>query len=803
MIFNYLRVFIQNIKRNPVFSLLSILGLSLGIGISYIIALYTFDELSYDRFHRDSDRIYRVGISGILSGNKFDGVNTCAPMAKALNTEVPGIEQSIRLGQWPSLLVHIGEEPIAENDVLLADREFFEFFDFKLIAGDPVTALKDKNSIVLTEKLAKKYYGNDSYDEIVGRILVVGNSEQSYEITGVAEEAPMNSHFRFSMILSISSWDYSENPQWTSNSLYTYFKAYPESDLNEIQTQLDQLVEKYVGPEIRQYLGISLAEFREGGGDYGYWIQPLHDIHLKSHYDGELEANGDIQNVLIFSVVGLFVLIVAGTNFVNLSTARATDRAKEVGIRKSVGAYRRQLIFQHLFESFSYCLIAGIIALVGVIFGLDYFNHITGKDFALPDVFTLNYLLYFLLFVVLISVLSGIYPALILSSYQPISILKGHIHASAGKLNARNLMVGFQFALTTVAIILTITIFKQLDMMRNKNLGFDKDKIMVVFNANGLSNKETFKNEVLAVPEVRSVNITQGFPPLIYNNSVFRFGDPQEDHLLYFYYTDKDHFETFRFQLKEGRAFTDEELDENSVVINEAAFRLSGWKDLDNRQIFEFEDEGVLQPFNVIGVVQDFHFQDFKSSIKPMAFFCGERGRFITMKLETDDILNTVTNVENRWMELSNGKPFDYSFVDSQFDKLFESEKRLGELTSILAILTIITASLGLFGLAAYVARSKRKEFSIRKVLGASVLRVMVIQIRYFVTIAILAMAVAIPASFWLVQKWLNGFEYRTANDWTIYTATVAAVMILILVTVGYQSYKASTLSPTKVLREE
>ncbi len=804
MIRNYLRVFTQNLRRHPVFSLLSILGLSLGIGISYIVALYTMDELSYDQFHRDSDRIYRIGIQGVLSGNEFVGVTSCAPLSKALNEEVPGVELSIRLGQRGSFLIHQANQAIAENDVLLSDPEFFEFWDFALLAGDARTALSGEKRIILTETLAAKYFPDLTYSDVIGQTLLIGNGKESHQVTGVMEDTPKNSHFTFPLILSMDSWDYSRDLQWTSNSLYTYFKIAPATSVNQIEESLDQLITKYVGPEIQQYLGISLEEFRAGGGAYGYFAQPLSDIHLHSHYEGEMQANGDMQNLIIFGIVGIFVLLIAGINFVNLSTARATDRAKEVGIRKAIGAQKSQLILQHMLESFSYCLIAGIIALVGVALSLDFFNHILDKEFVVSDLIATPYIFYFLLFILLVSILSGVYPSLILSSFQPVKILKGLASDDkSSKLNPRNLMVGFQFALTTLAIVLTITVFKQLEMMRNKNLGFEKDQLIVIYNARGLNGQNTFKNALLSLPEIESVSMTNGYPPQIDNNSVSRVSDTQEDHLFWQYSTDVDHLETFGFELIEGRFFEDASLDSNAVVMNRAAMKLAGWESIDGKRLEEFEENGINSYYHVVGVVEDFHFQNFRAPIQPIVMYCSERGRFVTAKLSTSDIMGTVAKIESFWAEHSGGKPFDYNFVDSQFDQLFDSERRLAELTSILTLLTIITASLGLFGLAAFVARSRRKEFSIRKVLGASTIKVVVLQFRYFLTIAAFGLMVAIPVSYRLVQTWLNEFEYRIANDWTIYIGTILSVLALIMITVGYQSYKASVTPITRVLREE
>lgn len=801
---NYLQIFLNNLKRKPIFAFLSIFGLSLGIAVSYIVALYTLHELSYDKIHKDADQIYRVGLQGVLSGNEFLNVTSCAPMSKALANEVPGVRASTRIGQWSTLLIQQGDIPIVENNVVMADPNFFEFWSFKLLAGDPETLLSEKHKIVFTETTAKKYFPDEPYANIIGKTLQVGNDKTSYEITGVMEDPPTTVHFEIPLLISMDTWDYSHDLQWTNNSLFTYFKADPAADIKAITAGINSLVAKYVGPEIQQFLGITLAEFQEGGGSYGYFVQPLLDIHLQSSYEGELDQNGDLQNVIIFGLVGLFVLVIAGINFVNLSTARASDRAKEVGIRKSIGAHRNQLMTQYLFEAFCYCLIAGLIGLLLLAVSIAPINQILDRAFTLSQLFAPGYLLFYLGFIALLSILSGIYPSLIMSAYQPADILKGTTQTDKRSFfTARNTMVVLQFALTTIAIVLTVTIYKQLDLMRTKKLGFNKEQVLVVYNARGLSNQKTFKNELLKMSGIKTVSLTNGYPPRINSNSVTRIKDTQEDHLFWQYSTDPQHLETFGLELIEGRFFEDATLDENSVIINRAAMKLIGWENIEGKQVEDFEEDGNNSYSNVVGVVEDFHFQNFKSAIQPVMIYCTEEGRFITIKLNNTDPAVALEQIESIWNEFTGNKPFDYSFVDQQFEQLFDTEQRLAQLTSILTILTIVTALLGLFGLAAYIARSRRKEFSIRKVLGASLIGVFGLQLRYFLTIAIIGLSIALPLSYYFVNLWLADFQYSIPNNWTIYVVAVISVILLILVTVSYQSYTAATTSITKVLREE
>ncbi len=802
MLRNYLRVFFRNIQRNSFFTFLNILGLTLGIGVSFVIVLYITDEMSFDKFHRDGELIHRVGLSGILSGNKFEGVHTCSPMSAALTSEVSGVQSSTRVSGWGDMMIHKDDNILMQEDVLVADSNFFKFFTFDVLAGDIDRLLIDPRNVVLTRTSAKKLFGSTPFNEIVGQTLIVGNDKESYLVTGVAEDPPSNTQFEFEAIVSMETWEYSRRKQWTNNSLRTFFKVYPGTDIETIQAALDGFVEKYVGPEIQQYLGISLDEFLESGGAFGYFTNPLFDLHF-SEYDGEMGPRGNRQNVLIFSIVALFVLVIAAVNFINLSTAKATDRAKEIGIRKSVGAYRNQLINQFLFESVFLVFISSLIALSAVILSLDFLNNLMNKEFMLADIVNIDILIYYVAAIFVIGILAGLYPSLVLSAYKPAEVIKGKSHNSnTSRFNPRNVLVGFQFVLTTMAIVLTIVITRQLNHMRSQDLGFDKEQLLAIENARSLPNQETFKNELSKMSSVQGVSLTSNYPPRVYSNSVFRIADTNDDILFYQYYTDQDHATSIGLKMKEGRFFEDPDLDENSVIINETGFKKAGWSTIDDKRILEIDQDGFTT-LNVIGIVEDFHFEDFKSEIQPLLMFCRREGRYVTLRVQGRDAIQTIKSIESKWNELTGGKPFNYSFVDQQFERLFRREQRLANLTVFFSVLTIITASLGLFGLAAFVARSRRKEFGIRKILGANEALIWFLQFRYFATIAAIALVIAIPSAYFLADMWLNEFVYRITNAVSIYVLSTAAIGLIILISVGYQSIKASRVAPASVLRDE
>ena len=798
-----IKTFVRQFKRNITFSLLNVIGLSLGIGVSYAILLYVTDELSYDKFHSDAENTYRVGLQGVIAGEPFDGIHTCSPMSAALVEEIPGIQSAIRIAQWDDIPVEIGDDKYLENDVILADSNFFKFFDFQLIVGNPETVLKGPNKIVLSEKWAKKYFGNKAYSEVLGQSILWGNDRESYEITGIVENSPKNSHFRYSFIISMTSWQHSRGLQWTSNSLMTYFKSEGGSDIRRIEANLNDLVVKYVGPEIEKFIGVAMEDWAEIGGAYGYFVQPMLDIHLHSHYDGEMSVNGSYQNVMIFSAIALFVLIIAGVNFINLSTARATDRAHETGIKKAVGAYRGQLIFQFLAESTLYVLISAVIAVLMISFGLKWLNMMMVKEFTLAEILNINYLLLYVGIAVVIGVIAGIYPSIILSSYKTVEILKGKaLSKTKSDFNPRNVLVASQFALTTVAIITTLVVHNQLDLMRNYDLGFEKDQVLVINNSRALGDRsQSFKNEVQRLSNVGSVNFTSHYPPNISWSSVHRMNDTQEDHLLFNYWTDEDHLESLGITLLEGRFFEKGRKNETSAIINESAKKLAGWDSIEGKTVNDYGEN--IKTFEIIGVVKDFHFQDFKTEIQPTIIFYTSLDRYATIKISGTNIQEAINQIGGIWSEHTGGHPYNYTFVDQQLVKMLETEQRLADLTLLFSVLTIVTAGLGLFGLAAYVARSRRREFGIRKILGAGENSIIFLQGKYFVIISIISLIISLPVSYYLVDDWLSSFVYHIPNSFTLYLIAVILVVVIIIMSVGYQLIKSARMAPVEILRDE
>ncbi|MCK5280957.1 MAG: ABC transporter permease, partial [Cyclobacteriaceae bacterium] len=548
MLKNYFKVAFRSITRHKFYSFINVFGLTTGIAVSLLISFYVIDELSYDKFHVDADRIHQIYLKGMLQGKPIDGANTCAPIAAASREELSGVEDAIRIALWRDVVFRYEDNIYTEEKLLVADSNLFSFFTFELLEGNELDILNEPNQIVLTEKTAKKYFGYEVGDENspLGKSLLWGTDKTNCEIVGIAKDPPNNSHFHFNMILSMETWDFSKRTQWTSNSLYSYIKLHESADPEHVQSSMTEMSDKYVGPEIEMFTGITMEEWRKTGGDYGYYIQPMTDIHLHSRVDGNIEPPGDIAYVYLLSIVSIFIILIACINFMNLATARSTGRAKEVGIRKTVGATKKRLVTQFLLES---VIISGISTLLafGVIYlALPFFNQITEKSIGVNYLFSVNTYLALIIVMVLVGIVAGSYPAFYLTSFKPTEVLKGKLRQGSKGGWIRSSLVVFQFAISVFLIVCTLIIYKQLKMVQQKNLGFDKENILIIDNTRTLGDsKQAFKKKLQGLSSVKDVSISNFVPPHVYSNSVyFPNGNQEQAFLFHQIYADHDYLKT-------------------------------------------------------------------------------------------------------------------------------------------------------------------------------------------------------------------------------------------------------------------
>ena len=804
---NYIKIAVRHFLKHKGYSIINVFGLAIGIACCLLIVLFVLDELSFDRHYEKADRIYRIGIDGYVNNNSFQGVITCAPMAQTLVREYPEVMAATRMRNFGFPVFRYEDKVYSEERVFWVDQDFFDVFTVSFIKGDRKTALAGPNTIVLTRSMALKYFGDE---DPVGKSLNA-DRRRDYLITGVVEDTPRNSHFHYDFLASLSTYGDSRSPVWVSNNYHTYLVLREGASPEAFEEKLVELVKKYVGPQIQAAAGISLEQFYESGGKWGYFIQPLTDIHLRSHYEFELEPNGDIAYIYIFSIVAIGILLIACINFVNLATARSVNRSREVAIRKTVGSMRGQLIRQFLAETTILSFVAVLIALIVVQFVLPTFNSITGKELAVPyleSVSTIPALLGVILF---IGIMAGLYPAMFLASFDPAVVLKSETVGRTRKSNLRNVLVVFQFTVSIVLIVGTFIVNRQLQYIHNKNLGYNKDQIVVVKKTDDLGNQiQTFRQELLKNARVLNASNTGRLFGQSFGNSAFKLAGEtgEETHLLTTFYTDPHFVDTFQIEMVAGRYFEEgRQADNQAVVINETAAKELGLDDPIGKQIVALgPTEKQSETFTIIGVMKDFHFESLHFQIKSLIvgpYGPDNRGRYVSVRTKSEGIRETLAYLESTWQRFAGSQAFEYEFFDDHFAKIYKSEERMGQIFFAFSLLTIVIASLGLFGLAAFMAEQRTREIGIRKVLGATESGIIYLLSRQFTKWVVLSNLFAWPIAYYFMHKWMQRFAFRPGlSIWPFLFASVV-VLAVALFTVSYQTIKAARSNPVELLRYE
>jgi putative ABC transport system permease protein len=804
---NYLKIALRNFLKHKGFSFINIFGLAIGVACCLIIVLFVFDEISFDRYHEKADQIYRVGINGYINNTAFQGVVTCSPMAQTLVREYPEVTAATRLRNFGFPVFRYEDKVYSEERVFWVDQTFFDVFTVSFLRGDMKTALAEPNTIVLTRSMAIKYFGDE---DPVGKSLNA-DRQRDYLITGVVEDTPRNSHFHYDFLASLSTYEDSRSPVWVSNNYHTYLVLQEGASSQAFEEKLVELVKKYVGPQIQAAAGISLEQFFESGGEWGYFIQPLTDIHLHSHYEFELGPNGDIAYVYIFSIIALGILLVACINFVNLATARSVNRAREVAIRKTVGSKRIQLIRQFLAETTLTSFLAVLLALFVVQMLLPAFNNITGKALSIPyiaNIYTIPALLVVVLF---IGILAGIYPAFFLASFDPAVVLKSENVGRARKSNLRNVLVVFQFTVSIVLIVGTFIVDKQLKYIQSMNLGFNKNQVVIVKKTDDLGNQiQTFRQELLKNARVVNASNTGSLIGQSFGNSAFMLAGEtgEETHLLWTYFTDPHFVDAYQIEMATGRYFEEgRQADQQAVVINEAALKDLGLTDPIGKQVVALgPTQEQAQSFTIIGVMKDFHFESLHFQIRPLIILLygpENRGRFVSVRINSEGIRETLAFLESTWRRFADNQAFEYEFFDDHFAKIYQAEERTGKIFFAFSFLAIIIASLGLFGLAAFISEQRTKEIGIRKVLGATESKIIFLLSKQFTKWVVLSNLIAWPIAYYFMHKWVQRFAFRPGiSIWSFLLASIV-VLCIALLTVSYQTIKAARSDPVDLLRYE
>jgi putative ABC transport system permease protein len=801
MLKNYFNIAIRNMLKHKFFSAINILGMTIGITACLLIVLYVTDELSYDRFHAKADRIYQVGLHGKIGGQDIMTSTTCPPMAEAFVKEIPGIEEATRIANfWGASVVKNEEKTFTEEKIFYADSNFFNFFSFRLIEGEPKTALLEPNTVVLTESMAAKYFGTQP---AIGKLLTIGGDNRTYKVTGITEDCPLNSHFVYNILLSSSSGDHLKSTEWLNNYLHTYFVLSEGTSITSAEEKFKDLVTKYVGPEIERLMGSTLNQMEEQGGAFGYYTTKLTDIHLKSKSQHDMEPGGNIMYVYFFGGIGVFIIVIACINFMNLSTARSAGRAKEVGLRKTLGSLRGQMIGQFLAESMMYSALTVILSVGFCYFLLPQFNLLSGKQLGMDVLISPLFITSLVGLIIFVGLVAGSYPAFYLTSFNAVEVLKGKARAGLKSKGVRSTLVVFQFALSIFLIIFTVVVFQQISFMQERNLGIDKHNVLILHSALRLGNNtDAFKNALNDQTAIVSSSYTNNNFPGVNSTTVVKAAGSDEDHLMGVYYADHNHQDVMKFEMKEGRYFSkDFPADSTAVLLNEAAVKEFGYADPLREEVI-FNDDGREEKLRVIGVFKDFNFESLKTKVRPLSIRLTDKSHQLMIRYQ-GSATEAVAAIEKLWKQYAPNEPLDYGFLDQNFDELFRSEQRMGQLFSVFSSLAIFIACLGLFALAAFTAEQRTKEIGIRKAMGASTTGLTILLSKEFTRLVIIAFIPAAAGAWWVVNDWLNGFAYHVELSPLVFAASGVVSIVIAWLTVSFQSIKAASSNPVESLRYE
>ena len=804
---NYLTVTLRNIRKYKGFSLINIAGLATGIASCLLILLFVQSELSYDLFHDKAGRIYRVGFTFHVGTNQFDAALGPCPLAAAMVDEFPEVERAARIfarqSRGGDVFVRYGEKRYKENKFLWADPQLLDILTIPFIKGSPEEALARPNSVIMTADAAAKYFGKE---EPIGKMLELGD-RSLYMVSGVTETWPEHSHFHFDFLASFSSLPKSEDLDYYDTAVFTYILLREGASIEELDSKLPEFSGKCMAPIIEKIMAVPYREFLDAGNFIGFMTQPLRDIHLRSDWGNELEPQGSFNTVIIFSAIAVLILIVACINFINLTTARSTQRANEVGVRKVVGSSRGELIRQFLSESVILSLLAFLSALVFVEIALPIFNNLIGKNFSSGDVLNGPFLLILLIGALAVGITAGSYPAFLMASFRPVAVLKGKIAAGIKGRRFRDALVIFQFCASIVLLIGTAVIYTQLHYIRNKELGFDKEHVVVIQRAEKLGSQQlAFKNQLHQNPDILSATFTDSLPQILLEAKVFqKEGEgSQENNTLITITADYDLIETYGLEILAGRYFEKERsTDAAAVVLNETAIKALDIQDpLDKRLVLV----GLKRkPMDIIGIINDFHMESLHAKIGPTAvILSGQRpGVLLSVRVRPGDLPGTLGFLEDTWREFTNNQPFEYVFFDDQFDLLYKAEVQAGKVITAFACLAVFVACLGLLGLASFTANQRTKEIGIRKVLGATTPGILVLLNKDFVKRVLAANLIAWPLAYYATNQWLQNFAYRIRVNFWMFLASAAVALFIALFTVSFQTIRAAQSDPVDSLRYE
>ncbi len=803
---NIIKHSFRSFNRQKGYAFINIMGLSIGIACSLLISLYVIFELSYDRFNEKGDRIYRIILDGKIGGQEMKGSYTSPPVGPTMFQDFPEIEDFTRLNTGGETVIKYDEKHFTTNSFAQADSSFFNIFSIPLIKGNANTILDGPFKVALSESTAKKIFGSA---DPVDKMLKIGNDTSLYKVSGIYNDIPDNSHFEADLITSFTSNRRANSESWMSNSFNTYVLLKPGADYKQVDKKIPAMIAKYVGPQIQQFIGITLDDFLAQGNKYSMFLQPLPDIHLQPEIQQDTKPANNPKYLYIFGSIAFLIIIIAAINFMNLSTAQAAKRAKEVGIKKVSGSSKGLLIQQFITESLLLSFISLLFALIIVQLSLPYFNNLLGVNLAL-NLFNNWYTIPVLLsLVVIVGFISGSYPAFYLSAFKPVSVLKGGVKDSMKNGKLRSILVVLQFSISIILIIGTTIMYSQINYMQKKDLGFDKEQLLVIRRAEVLGNKvKSFKQEILNINGVQNATASTALPAHNNNNNGHLVeGRREETLLLETNWVDYDYLKTLGMEMALGRFFDrDHPSDVDACVINEKAVKHYNFDSpLETRFLRGSNiDEAEYAP--VIGVVKDFHFRSLQTPITPYIFVFKDENMnwgFITAKVSTEKVQNTIQNIEKVWKNFTGNEPMQYFFLNDAFNNLYKEETRNAKLAIIFTVLVIFIASLGLLGLTSFTIEQRTKEIGIRKAMGASAGTIFYLIAKEIIVLVIISTLIAWPAIYFISKSWLQNYQYRINLGFGYFLAGVLIATLIAVFTISFKTMKSARLNPASCLRYE
>jgi putative ABC transport system permease protein len=795
------------LKRQKAHVFINVFGLSVGMVCSLVITLFILHELSYDQYNEKKDRIHKIVLHGKMGGQEVRVSSVASPVGPTMKNEFPEVEDFLRINGWGETIIRYKEKSFTEKAFLEADSSFFSFFSIPLLRGNIESVLNEPHTLVLSRSTAKKIFGEENP---VDKMLEVGTDTVPWRVTGIMEDVPENTHFRANIIGSFMTNPRSHNDEWLSNSFDVYVMLHPSASPEQVEARIPDMLYKYVGPVLMEFLGITMEDFFSQGNKYNMLLQRLTDVHLDPTVEQMLRPANDPKYLKIFGSIAILIIIIAAVNFMNLATAQATRRAKEVGIKKVSGSTREALMSQFLVESILLSLLALVLAVIIAEITLPYINRLLEVKLHIAY-FSQWYTLPGLLFLALvIGVLAGIYPAFYLSSFNPYMVLKGGVVKGKGSGRLRNALVVVQFSISIILIIGTLIMFRQLHFMLNKELGFNKEHVLVITRAGAVgSHIKSFKDELTKIPGVMVVSASTAVPGHNNNNNGYRIkGRPEESFLLQTNWVDYDYMETYGMELDQGRFFDRSyAMDDEACILNQVAVKHYQLTNPFEVKFIVFEDIGGEEQYrNVIGVMKDFHFESLKTRIGPyiMRFRNEDMGwGYISVRLAPEAGPTTIEAMEKVWESFTGNDPMQYFFMDKDLERLYKEERQNSRLAILFTLLGIIIASLGLYGLTSFTVQQRTKEIGVRKTFGASIANIWNLIAKEILILVTIAAVIAIPLVYFIADNWLQNYQYRISLQVYDFIAGFVIAVIIAILTISYRAIRTARMNPVDALRYE